>query len=327
MLEKWKRSVDNGKAFGALLTDLSKAFDCLDHKLLIAKLNAYGFSLTALKLIHDYLSNRKQRNKINSSDSSWHEIIFEVPQGSILGPLLFNIFLIDLFFIVKNTDIASYADDNTPYISANNINEVIISLEKATNTSFKWFSDNVMKSNAEKFHLLVSTNNAINIKIGNIDINNSTCEKLLGVKSDYKLTFEDHISELRKKVSKKIHALARVTPYMNIAKKRILMNAFFKSQFSYCPLVWMCIAVVTKGGESIIRRHTLKSLGCKIGNLNVNEIIHKIIPNSKDRCLENKVYTVDGFKIQLVLTETNVQHLDYLHFYSTKNKNIQRNFE
>ena len=83
MLEIWKRSVDNGKAFGALLTDLSKAFDCLDHELLIAKLNAYGFSLTASKLIYDYLSNRKQRTKINPSYNSWHEIIFGVPQGSI----------------------------------------------------------------------------------------------------------------------------------------------------------------------------------------------------------------------------------------------------
>ena len=96
-----------------------------------------------------------------------------------------------------------------------------------------------MKSNADKCHLLVSTNNAINIKIRNIDINNSTCKKLLGVRFDYKLTFDDHISEFCKKASRKIHALARVTPYINIAKKRILMNAFFKSQFSYCPLVWM----------------------------------------------------------------------------------------
>ena len=70
-------------------------------------------------------------------------------------------FLIDLFFIFKNIDIASYADDNTPYISANNVNEVILSLEKATDTLFKWFSDNVMKSNADKCHLLVSINNAI----------------------------------------------------------------------------------------------------------------------------------------------------------------------
>ena len=102
--------------FGALLTDLSNAFDCLDHELLIAKLNAYGFSLTALKLVHNYLSNRKQRTKINSTYSSLLEIIIGVPQGSILGPLLFNIFLIDLFFIIEDADIASYADGNTPCV-------------------------------------------------------------------------------------------------------------------------------------------------------------------------------------------------------------------
>ena len=157
MLEKWKRSVDNSEMFGALRTDLSKAFDCLDYKLLAAKLNAYGFSLTALKLVHNYLSNRKQRTKINSTYSSLLEIIFGVPQGSILGPLLFNIFLIDLFFIIEDTDIASYADDNTPYFSADNIDGVIKSLKDASDILFKWFSDNLMKINADKCHLLVQT--------------------------------------------------------------------------------------------------------------------------------------------------------------------------
>ena len=91
-VRKWKRSVDNSKMFGALLTDLSKAFNCLDHELLIAKLNTYGFSLTVLKLVHNYLSNKKQRAKINSSYSSLLEIIFGVRRGLNLGPLLFNIF-------------------------------------------------------------------------------------------------------------------------------------------------------------------------------------------------------------------------------------------
>ena len=137
MLEKWKRSVDSSKMLGALLTGLSKPFDCLDHELLIAKLNAYGFSLTALKLVHNYLSKRKQRTKINSTYNSLLEIIFRVPQGSILGPLLFNIFLIDLFFIIEDTDIASYADDNTPYVIADNIDGVIKSLEEVSEILFK----------------------------------------------------------------------------------------------------------------------------------------------------------------------------------------------
>ena len=240
MLEKWKRSIDNGRSFGALLTDLSKTFDCLDHELLIAKLNAYGFHLSALKLIHDYLSNRKQRTKINSTYSKWHEILFGVPQGSILGPLLFNIYLIDLFFVIEDTDIASYADDNTPYIIDDTVEGVIKSLEEVSKKLFKWFDDNLMKSNADKCHLLVSTNETVKIQVGNYNIANSKCEKLLGINFDHNLNFDKHVSELCKKASRKINALSRITPYMNVSKKRILMNTFFESQFSYCPLIWMC---------------------------------------------------------------------------------------
>ena len=218
MLEKWKNSVDNGKAFGALLMDLSKAFDYSDHELLIAKLKAYGFHLPALKPIHDYQSNRKQRTQINSSYSSWHEIILGVSQGSILWPLLFNIFLIDLFFIIKDFDIASYPDGNTPYVSANNMDGVAKSLEEASTKSFKWFSDNLMKSNANKSHLLVSANNTINIRVENFDIKNNDYEKFLRVKFDHKLTLNSHISDLCKKASKNVHALVKVTRYMNISE-------------------------------------------------------------------------------------------------------------
>ena len=114
-----------------MLTDLSKAFDCLSHEL-IAKLNAYGFTLSALKLVHDYLSDRKQRTRINNLYSTWFEILFGVPQGSILGPLLFNISLVDLFFILNKIDIPNYADDNTPYTSSNDVNGFKKVLEEAS---------------------------------------------------------------------------------------------------------------------------------------------------------------------------------------------------
>ena len=91
-----EKVVDNGVAFGALLTDLSKAFDCIPHDLIIAKLEAYGFQIDALRLVYDYQSNRKQRVKLNVTFSSWRDIEYGVPQGSILGPLLFNIHLCNL---------------------------------------------------------------------------------------------------------------------------------------------------------------------------------------------------------------------------------------
>ena len=107
MIEKWKESVNSGGAFGAFMKDLSKAFDCLHHKLLIAKLDAYGFDIKSVKLIQQYLSNRKQRVKVGNAYSSWKEIFYGIPQGSILGPLIFNMFLCDLFCFLEGVAVAS----------------------------------------------------------------------------------------------------------------------------------------------------------------------------------------------------------------------------
>ena len=180
MLEKWKSLVDKGKEFGALLTDLSKAFDCLSHELIVTKLNAYGFSYSALKLMQTYLSERKQRTKINQPYSSW-ENTFGVPLGYILGPILLNIFLSDLFLVVQNVDFASYADDNTIYDVGNNIDEVIFLLQESSEKLFKWFADNLMKTNEDKCHLIASRNKLTEIQGGDFPIKNSGSEKLLDV--------------------------------------------------------------------------------------------------------------------------------------------------
>ena len=129
MLETWKEATDNNKAFGALSTDLSKAFDCLSHDLLIAKLHAYGLDLASLKILRDYLTNRKQRTKVDSFYSSWEKILSSVPQGSILGPLLFNIFVCDMFLILITNSFTDYADDNTPFLVGESTTNVIKVLE------------------------------------------------------------------------------------------------------------------------------------------------------------------------------------------------------
>ena len=147
LIEKWRECLEQDLEFGALLTDLSKAFDCLPHDLLIAKLNAYGVDISALRLMFDYLTNRKQRAKIGNDYSSWREILYGVLQGSILGQILFNIFICDLFLITDDFEMANYADDTTPHVCGRDITSAIKSLENAAEIAFTWFKNNQIQGN------------------------------------------------------------------------------------------------------------------------------------------------------------------------------------
>ena len=140
---------------GAILTDLSKDFDSLPHKLLIEKLKAYGLKIDARNLIENYLTSRKQRVKIGQVCSEWSSISKGVPQGSILGPLLFNIFMNDIFYFVRECDLYGYADDNTLSKAANDAASLKRALERDTANTLSWFTENYMSANPDKFQVIV----------------------------------------------------------------------------------------------------------------------------------------------------------------------------
>ena len=240
LVEDWKALLDKQQIVGAMLLDLSKAFDCLPHSLMIAKLEAYGFNKDACNLIHSYLINRKQRVKIGDSRSEWLGLVKGVPQGSILGPLLFNIFLNDIFYLING--LYNYADDNTISRHGETVAIVKRSLEDATNSALEWFEYNEMKANPSKFQaLLLGTdskdlNTIFNVK--GADISPSTSVNLLGIEIDNKLNFSKHISKICTKAGQQLSALARLSKILDRDTKLTVFNSFVLSNFNYCPLVW-----------------------------------------------------------------------------------------
>ena len=212
----------SGGQAAAVVTDLSKAFDCIDHELLIAKLNAYGFDNSSLTFIYSFLSGRKQRTKINSSFSCWAEILFGVPQGSILGPFLFNAYICDLFF----------------------------------------------------------------------EVTSESMVKLLGIHIDNRLNFDYHVSQLCKKASKKLHALARIFKYVETSKRKILVNAFIISQFSYCPLIWMFHNRKMEHSINRIHERALCLIYPSVSKLTFKELLNK-----------NKTVSIHQKNVQVLATE------------------------
>ena len=147
LLEIWKKVLDKGGYICAIFMDLSKAFDTLNHDLLIAKLGAYGFETDALRYMKSYLKNRKQRVRVNKTFSEWERITTGVPQGSILGPLLFNIFLNDLFLFISNSSLSNYADDNTLYTFGDNLKKIKDNLRNSFDAVHQWFYEHYMQEN------------------------------------------------------------------------------------------------------------------------------------------------------------------------------------
>ena len=150
--------------------------------------------------------------------SLWEEIVSGVPQGSILGPLLYNIFLCDLFFSTESNCFTNYADDTTPYVIGNDSGEEVSKLKTIAEKLFTWFAQNEMKANLDKCYLLLSTTEAFNFQISETVIHNSYSRKLLAVTFDNKLKFEKHITTICQKANRKLNALQRVSYYMAYKK-------------------------------------------------------------------------------------------------------------
>ena len=193
LVEEWREGLDNNCIVSAILMDLSKAFDCISHDLIIAKLAAYGLDHTASELIFSYLKNRKQCASINNTYSNFENIITGVPQGSIVGPLLFDFSINDLFFFIESF----FADDNIISAWANTISDLINKLESDNDIAIEWLKINKTIVKPDKLQAIVLNNKRSDLTNTNFQVDNQVIKlvssvEFLGIQIDGKLDFNLH---------------------------------------------------------------------------------------------------------------------------------------
>ena len=263
--ENWKLHLDNDKIVTATLMDLSKAFDCLPHELITAKLAAYGLEKGALRIIFSYLKNRKQSVKVKGIQSLLKLMLSGVPQGSLLGPIPYNIFINDLFYFINSADLHNFADNNTISATASSVEDLVTDLERKACTALDWLDVNKMIANQEKFKAIIlqKTKSAVvpdvKIQIRGQEVAPTQEVELLGVKIDDELEFDKYISKICKKAANQLNALYRLGKYLNLQQREVLVKSFILANFNYCPMVWhFCSCKNTAKIERIHHEHALK---------------------------------------------------------------------
>ena len=268
LVDLWLNAVDQNKLSAAVLLDLSAGFDVIDHDTLLKKLEKYGFDSVTLSWFEDYMAERYQCVQIESSFSSFLKVLWGVPQGSILGPLLFILFINELPFILKKrtpntpletseeSSIVVFADDNTPTSSHEQLETLLETMQENCNVVTSWFSKNKMVCGGDKTKLLVlgTRENRYHkiekkeivpqLNICGKIIKESKSEKLLGILINNTLTWKTQLygdsdnPGLLPTLSKRVGVLTKLRKHMSNSKFKQVSAGLFQSKLTYGITVW-----------------------------------------------------------------------------------------
>ena len=243
----WCVNIDNGLLNGVVFIDLKKAFDTIDHNILLIKLKHYGVDDNALTWFHSYLTNRKQKCFVNGNFSDSCPITYGVPQGSIIGPLLFLVYINDLPECLNEGLPRMYADDTNISFQSNKLDELEDLMNIELGNLKEWLNVNKLSLNVAKTEFMVIGSrqrlatfdgHEINVFVGNDQIERVNSSKSLGLKIDENLTWKRHIDEISKKVSAAISALKRIRSYISQDTAARVYQGLIEPYFSYCAPVW-----------------------------------------------------------------------------------------
>ena len=247
MIDNWLTAIDNGKMIGVVLVDFKKAFDLVDHQILLSKLEIYGIKDETLLWFDTYLSQRRQQVSVNNGKSDFEEVTYGVPQGSILGPLLFLLFINDLPLYTKNVNADLYADDTTVYDIQDSLEMIQYNLESALNNLHIWCKCNGMLLNSAKTKVMLITTNQkrhrlnsdnLDLTFNNDSISMTTSDKILGVFVDNSLTWTEHVKYLRRKIASNIWLLSKIKHFLSQAHRVQFYKSYIQPHIDFCNIVW-----------------------------------------------------------------------------------------
>ena len=306
--------LDNGKVTAGIYLDLSKAFDTVDHKILLTKLQYYGIRGEALRWFQSYLTNRQQFTVANGICSTQQNVLYGVPQGSVLGPLLFLIYVNDIAAALPSHKLRLFADDSNIFVSDINPRSLKNQMISVLKNMDVWFRANKLTINISKtkYSIFVKQNQEIPNILNSIVVNGTKISrvpdsKYLGLVLDDKLSWTKHIDELNEKLTKTIQAYKIVTHFLNISAKYMVYHAYFYSRIQYgCELYTTAHNKKLKSIQ-VKQNRALKVLFRKdfytpttqlhkelkiplvkdIGKLNALKLVHKILNNQAPEAFDN----------------------------------------
>ena len=261
-------NIDNKLVTGAVFIDLRKAFDTVDHTLLIAKLKNIRFSAPVINWFTSYLSSRTAVTSINNITSTPKPVTVGVPQGSILGPLLFLIFINDLPQCLKHCKSILYADDTLLYYAGRTENDLQVKINEDLNSLSQWLNNNLLTLNYEKTKFMVFANKKqstkVDITIENKKVLQETSFNYLGVTLSSDLTWHNHIDNMIAKINQRLGVLRRVKEFLDLDMRCVLYTSLILPLFDYGDTIW-------GDKNNSILMNSLQVLENKAAKINLNQ--------------------------------------------------------
>ena len=297
-------SLDKKQITLLLLIDFSKAFDMVDHNILLYKLKHYGIRGVALKWFESYLKNRKQYTHINNINSETQKLTYGVPQGSILGPLLFIIYINDLPNIHKSSQFVLYADDANIFITGKTMWEIETKFNELSKILIDWVNVNGLSLNIKKTKYMIFAN--INVadfvaKIANIPIERTTVVRFLGVLVDNNLTWKQHILALQVKMTRNAGILMKMKGILPINVLKTLYHCFVQSHLNHCPLIWGLGNKSTLTPLFTAQKRAIRTLIPGFANYYYNKDTGEHPHHTKSVFAQNNIPTIHNLILQRLL--------------------------